>query len=378
MSASSPTLTRDDYVSRDVFELERQRIFHAGWFFVGHVASIPAGASRVVDVAGEHVIVTCTRAGRFHAFANACRHRGAMLLDPIDPTVVAPECGAASIQCPYHAWTYGLDGRLLSTPRVDRDDVDRESSGLWAYRADVWNGLIFVSLSPDVSPLGDWIVESNPALVEFEHLEIADMALVQRTASTAAANWKVVVENYQECLHCPVVHRELVEVIPHYRSGEVIDASRPDGAVEFVNRASSYTHARTGAAALPPLPGVVASDEGVYNGASVFPNLLFDLTASGLVLTALFPVGPDRTDIVGEYLFAPEVAESPEYDPTDEIAFNELIGAQDIAVCERVQRGVASRAFTAGILTTKDAAVVDFNRQYQTVMDPTARRVRIT
>ncbi len=378
MSASSPTLTRDDYVSRDVFELERQRIFHAGWFFVGHVASIPAGASRVVDVAGEHVIVTCTRAGRFHAFANACRHRGAMLLDPIDPTVVAPECGAASIQCPYHAWTYGLDGRLLSTPRVDRDDVDRESSGLWAYRADVWNGLIFVSLSPDVSPLGDWIVESNPALVEFEHLEIADMALVQRTASTAAANWKVVVENYQECLHCPVVHPELVEVIPHYRSGEVIDASRPDGSVEFVNRASSYTHARTGAAALPPLPGVVASDEGVYNGASVFPNLLFDLTASGLVLTALFPVGPDRTDIVGEYLFAPEVAESPEYDPTDEIAFNELIGAQDIAVCERVQRGVASRAFTAGILTTKDAAVVDFNRQYQTVMDPTARRVRIT
>ena len=335
MSASSPTLTRDDYVSRDVFELERQRIFHAGWFFVGHVASIPAGASRVVDVAGEHVIVTCTRAGRFHAFANACRHRGAMLLDPIDPTVVAPECGAASIQCPYHAWTYGLDGRLLSTPRVDRDDVDRESSGLWAYRADVWNGLIFVSLSPDVSPLGDWIVESNPALVEFEHLEIADMALVQRTASTAAANWKVVVENYQECLHCPVVHPELVEVIPHYRSGEVIDASRPDGSVEFVNRASSYTHARTGAAALPPLPGVVASDEGVYNGASVFPNLLFDLTASGLVLTALFPVGPDRTDIVGEYLFAPEVAESPEYDPTDEIAFNELIGAQDIDVCER-------------------------------------------
>ncbi len=380
MSASSPTptLTRADYVSPDVFELERQRIFHAGWFFVGHVASIPAGASRVVDVAGEQVIVTCTRAGRFHAFANACRHRGAMLLDPIDPTVVAPECGAASIQCQYHAWTYGLDGRLLSTPRVDRSDVDRDTTGLWDYRADVWNGLVFVSLDSDVSPLSEWLVESNSALVEFEHLEIADMALVQRTASTAAANWKIVVENYQECLHCPVVHPELVEVIPLYRTGQVVDAARPDGAVEFVNGANSYTHASTGAAALPLLPGVGASDEGVYNGASVFPNLLFDLTASGLVLTTLFPVGPDRTEIVGEYLFAPAVAGSSEYDPTDEIAFNELIGAQDIAVCERVQRGVASRAFTTGILTTKDDAVADFNRHYRAVMDPLSQQVQIT
>jgi phenylpropionate dioxygenase-like ring-hydroxylating dioxygenase large terminal subunit len=110
----------------------------------------------------------------------------------------------------------------------------------------------------------------------------------------------------------------------------------------------------------------------------VFPNLLFDLTASGLVLTSLFPSSPDRTEIVGEYLFAAEVADSPEYDPTDEIEFNELIGAQDIAVCERVQRGVTSRAFTTGILTTKDAAVVDFDRQYRAAMDPAPRPVRIT
>ena len=263
MSASSPTptLTRADYISADVFELERRRIFHGGWFFVGHVASIPAGSSRVLDVAGEQVIVTCTRAGQFHAFANACRHRGAMLVDPTDPTVVAPECGAASIQCPYHAWTYGLDGRLLATPRVNRADVDRDATGLWAYRADVWNGLVFVSLAHDVAPLREWLVESNPALVGFEHLAIADMALVQRTASSAAANWKIVVENYQECLHCPVVHPELVEVIPHYRTGEVVDAARPDGAVEFLNGANSYTQASTGAAELPLLPGVAPSNK---------------------------------------------------------------------------------------------------------------------
>lgn len=380
MSASTPTptLTRDDYVSAEVFELERQRIFHGGWFFVGHVDSIPVGSARVVDVAGEQVIVTCTRSGRIHAFANVCRHRGAMLLDATDPTVVAPECGAASIQCPYHAWTYALDGRLLATPRVDRADVDRDATGLWSHRADVWNGLIFVSLAGDVAPLHEWLLASNPELVEFEHLAIADMALVRRTASTAEANWKVVVENYQECLHCPVVHPELVDVIPHYRTGEVVDADRPDGSVEFVNGASGYVHARTGAAGLPTLPGIAPSDVGVYNGASVFPNLLFDLTAAGLVLTSLFPVSPDRTDIIGEYLFAPEVADSPEYDPTDEIEFNELIGAQDIAVCERVQRGVRSRAFTTGILTTKDAAVVDFDRQYRATMGAATRPVRIT
>jgi glycine betaine catabolism A len=375
-SEYAPTLTRDDYVSPGVFELERRHLFHAGWFYVGHVASVPPGTSRVFDVVGENVIVTCDRSGQLHAFANACRHRGAMLLDPTDPTVVAPECGAASIRCPYHAWTYGLDGRLLSTPRVDHDDVDRAAFGLWAYRVDVWNGLVFVCLNPDAQPLHGWLLETNPDLVAFKHLRIPEMALIRRTRSAADANWKVLMENYQECLHCPIVHPELVDAIPHYRTGSVADPARPDGSVELSDKSGGYVSATTGTPALPALPGLSPADDGVYQGVSVFPNLLFDLTATGLVLTALFPVAADRSQLVSEYLFASEVGASTDYDPTAEIAFNERITAQDNVVCERVQRGVASNAFSTGILTTKDALVAAFNQQYRTALDtamPTTR-----
>jgi glycine betaine catabolism A len=377
-SRTRPTLTRLDYVAPEVFDLERRRIFHAGWFYVAHVAAVPAGSSRVFEVVGEQVIVTCDRDGEYYAFANTCRHRGAQLVDTTDPTLALPQSSAASIRCPYHAWTYGLDGQLMATPRVDRYEVNRDESGLWSYRADVWNGLLFVTLSPDVAPLADWLLATNAELIAFGHLRIAEMALIQRTISTACANWKIVVENYLECLHCPTVHPELVEVIPHYRSGAVVNAERSDGSVEFVTQSNSYASAATGCEALPLLPGVRDADKGVYNGAQVFPNLLFDVTASGLVLTALFPVAPDRTQLVSEYLFAPEVADSSTYDPTPDIAFNEMVGAQDIDVCERVQRGVASSAFATGILTSKDALVAAFNDHYRAALDVSERRVRIT
>src|SRR5262245_6040365 len=125
MISDSTTLTRDDYCSPAVFATEQRRIFHAGWFYAFHIDALPAGHRRVVDVAGERVIVMRDRDGVLHACANVCRHRGSRLCEPVDS---AAERG--SIRCPYHAWTYGLDGSLLATPRVD-DDLDWSTLGLW-------------------------------------------------------------------------------------------------------------------------------------------------------------------------------------------------------------------------------------------------------
>jgi phenylpropionate dioxygenase-like ring-hydroxylating dioxygenase large terminal subunit len=354
----APTLSSVDYASTEVFDLERRRIFHAGWMYVCHIEGIPIGTRRAFDIAGEGVIVTRDRDGDVHAFANVCRHRGSELCP------VGAEASKGNIRCGYHAWTYGLDGALVATPRVD-DEFDRDQYGLWPRHAEVWNGLVFVSVATDPPALTDWLTEWTPGADGFDHLPVADYRLGARTETLVNANWKILVENYNECLHCAVVHPELVNVIPVYRTGNVIDPDRDDDIVDF--RAGARALTIDGESSLSPLPGV--TDEAQYSGVAYFPNLEFDLTPTNLALTALFPIAPDKTLVVAEYLFAAADTDRPDFDPSAEVDFNEMVGAQDFAVCEMVQRGVSSRAFAGGGLTAKDAYVIEFTQRYLDIRD---------
>lgn len=356
----TPTLTSADYSSPAVFEVERQRIFHAGWMYVCHVDGIPAGTKRVFDIAGESVVLTRDLDGAVHAFANTCRHRGAQLCDA---AMTAATKG--SIRCHYHAWTYGLDGALLATPRVD-DEFDRGEYGLWRHHADVWNGMVFVSLAAQPMPLGDWIVEHTPWAAQFAALPVESYRIGARTEAVVAANWKIIVENYAECLHCAVVHPELAELIPLYKSGNVVEPDDPTAPVRFADGRSAFTP--TGGTTLSVLPGLDGAPE--YDGVAIFPNVFFDLTPTVLALTAIFPIAPDRSLVVGEYLFAAADVERPDFDPAPEVELNELVGAQDYVVCEMVQRGVSSSAFTTGALTRKDEYVRVFTERYLDIRGP--------
>ncbi len=357
----SPTLTSADYCSPEVFELERQRIFHAGWMYVCHIDGLHPGSRRVFDIAGESVIVTRDRDGEVRAFGNVCRHRGAQLCP------IGTEQAKGSIRCPYHAWTYGLDGALLATPRVD-DDFDRDEYGLWPHHADVWNGMVFVSVATRPPSLVDWLTRWTPGARDFDDVPVADYRLGARTETVVAANWKILVENYNECLHCAVVHPELVDVIPIYRTGHVVDPERDDEIVDLKAGARALT--LDGETSLTPLPGI--ADAAQYSGLAFFPNLEFDLTPTNLALTSLFPIATDETLVVAEYLFAATDVERAGFDPAPEVSFNELVGAQDFDVCEMVQRGVSSRAFAGGGLTAKDAYVAEFVTRYLDIRGPLA------
>lgn len=356
-----PTLGSDDYCSPHVFEIERERIFHRGWYYVAHSSSLPAGHRMVADVAGESLIVSRDLDGCLHAHANVCRHRGSQLCESSSSVT------KGSIRCPYHSWTYGLDGALLATPRVD-DDFDRGELSLWPHHADEWNGMMFVSLADRPPALDAWLGEHTPELLQFADLPIGDYRIGARTEAEVAANWKILLENYQECLHCAVVHPELVEVIPLYRSGAVVDPDRPDGSVELIAGGDSFSG--NGRSDLALLPGIDGDRITTYNGAAVFPNVMVDITGTSMSLTALFPKGPDRTVVVAEYLFGADDVARPDFDPTPIVDFNELVGRQDLDVCAAVQRGVSSKSFTAGVLTHKDALVADFVRQYLDTRGP--------
>ena len=357
--SSTPTLTGDDYCSDAVFTVERQRIFHRGWFYVGRADRLAVGDRLVVDAAGESVLVVKDRDGVVRAHANVCRHRGSRLCDESGPG------SKAAITCPYHAWTYALDGRLIGTPHVGVDEIDRQALTLWSIACTVWEGFVYVNLSSEPVPLLAWFAAGFDSAQRFEHLRLGDLRVGAVTSTDVAANWKIIVENYQECLHCSWVHPELVDIVPLYRTGAVVDAARADGGVDM--RGNSFSVG--GSSCLPVLPHMPDADAGSYFGATVFPNMFIDVTGTSVIVTTLLPHGPASTTVVTEYLFAADTVAADGFDAGEIVGFSELVSSQDFDVCERVQRGVASRYFRHGVLTPQDQLIVDFLAAYRSQMN---------
>jgi glycine betaine catabolism A len=245
---------------------ERERIFHREWFYVGRAEHLGATGDRLVaDVAGESVLLVRTRDGRLKGFYNVCRHRGAQLCDDSGP-------GAAAITCPYHGWSYALTGELLGTPNVDRQELDRSALSLWAVAVETWEGFVFVSLGRDPLPLRDWLGDQFNDPLSLGRFELGTRRIARHTVAEVAANWKILVENYSECLHCSRVHPELVDLIPTYRSGSIVEPDRSDHGVTLAR--DSETYRSSGYATLAALQGGDGTD--AYFGAAVFPNMFID------------------------------------------------------------------------------------------------------
>ncbi len=351
------TLPGRDYHAPEVFERERERVFHREWFYVGRAETVAGpGEYLSTDVVGEPILVVRDREGSLRAFYNVCRHRGSELCE------VGSGRLRNAIKCPYHAWSYSLAGELIGTPNVAPDEVDRASLPLRRVAVDVWDGFLFVCLGEDPPSLRDWLAAQFQEPLAFERFRLGELRVAVRTRTAVAANWKILIENYQECLHCPSVHPELVQAVPAYRKGWVFEAGREDGGVSIADGASLTTGA---SAEIPPLPMLTEREASSVYGVGVFPNMMIDVEGNVVVATRLVPTSPRETVVEAEYLFHPETMAAAGFDPTAVVDFNELVAGQDNAVCERVQRGVASRSFDGGgVLAEKDAVLAAISEVY--------------
>lgn len=360
MSSQAETLSSHHYCSQEVFDQEREHLFHGGWFMCARGDTIAPGSRRVVDVVGESIILSRTADGILHAHANVCRHRGARLCQP--ETVSSHR----TIVCPYHAWSYALDGALVGTPHLSHDDVDRDALSLWSIALREHEGFVFVSLAKTPPAFDSWMQTHGGEVVPLFRFGLGDLRVAFTSRTTVAANWKIIVENYQECLHCTRVHPELVELVPAYRGGEVYERTRGDGGVTLSGGGNSFSH--TGHSKLPLLPKMSEVDAHSYFGCTLFPNVFVDITGTSAIVSTLFPISATQTVVTMEYLFAPEAIAASGFDPQPIIDFSELVGAQDNMVCEGVQQGVSSHAFTHGVLTDKDSLVIGFVEHYNQAM----------
>jgi Rieske 2Fe-2S family protein len=218
-----PALAAHFYSSPDVFRLETERLFHAEWFCVGRAEQLAkAGDCLHVAVAGESILVLRGRDDALRAFYNVCRHRGSRLVrtptlpDPVTPELANSGRLAGGVVCPYHAWTYNLDGALRAAPFVRFDAAcPKENFSLVPVRLDTWGGFVFVNLAaqPAVS-LAEQLEGPVRRLVRYP---LDDLRRGAQLVYDVKANWKIIMENYNECYHCGPVHPELCALVPAFR-----------------------------------------------------------------------------------------------------------------------------------------------------------------
>ena len=354
----SPSFSRAEYVSTEVYEREMEEIFAKRWNFVGRADQIThVGDRLVVDVGNESILIVLNREGELRAYYNVCQHRGSQLCDKTGSGF------GAAITCPYHSWSYSLDGNLIGAIHHEKESFDRDNISLTSVRISEWQGNLFVCLNDEEPPLHTWLEGLYAQPFDLDRFLIGTLKTVYTTVDEAKANWKVLVENYSECLHCSVVHPEFCDLVPVYKAGLNWQSDRPDKGVSLAPGKTAVSFAQN--ENLPLIASMEDLDDYSVFGAYVYPNMLIDVNPTVVAVTMYIPRSPNHTTVITTYLFPAEVIGDPAMDIMPGIEFNNLVNHQDIAVSERVQRGVASKSFTRAYHSEMEDYAQLFVKQYR-------------
>ena len=306
-AAGAKTLPQQYFVSDEIFRREQEQIFSKQWLLVGHqtqvanagdyfLVSIPSssdyGATR------ESLIITRDKGDVIHGFYNVCRHRGTRLKEDA--------CGhASSIQCPYHAWTYRLDGRLIGAPHMDEvPGFDKADYSLRAVNLALWEGFIFINLDENAMALEEWFAPLNG---KFSHWNMSILRPAKRIEYDVRANWKLMFENYSECYHCPGVHPQLQKVSPYDSAENDLSEGPLLGGFMKINKGAGLT--MSGKACAVKIDHEQEHEQAQENLVfyySIFPNMLLSLHPEYVMVHQLWPKSPERTLIVCDWFFHPD------------------------------------------------------------------------
>jgi Rieske 2Fe-2S family protein len=352
---TSRMLPRDAYVSEAVFAWEQRHFFAGGWMCVGRSDSMPnPGDQRAESIGHAGVFLVRDAAGSLRAFANACRHRNHELL-PCGETVNRP-----IVLCPYHGWSYRLDGSLRKARGFDESSMpafDPADNSLVQLPAEEWHGWIFVDGSGEAGSFAAHVagLEEIIGPYEPERLSVAGSH-----DYVVAANWKIVVENYEECYHCPVIHPELCAASSPV-SGN--DYAQPNGAWMggwMDLRDGFQTMSLDGSTCATPLRSLPEWRRHIVDYIALFPNLLISPHPDYVMTHILTPLSADSTRVQCAWAFSPEDLAREGFDPAFAIDFWDITNRQDFGACESVQRGLSNTHAVPGLLSREEHGVYQF------------------
>lgn len=345
------TLPYNWYYDADIFELEQRNLFRATWHYVGCTPG-PPGTYYPAQVAGLPIMVVTDAGGDVRAFYNVCRHRGSIICEA--PTT------RDVIQCPYHAWTYELNGSLKNAPRSDREaDFEKSNLGLVELAVGTWGRFLFVNPDPKANDLDSYLGRL-PELIEKAGIDIDTLRFHERFESEYAVNWKVCAENFLECYHCPTAHpgfARLIDVNPTEYMLEIDPwFSTQYGAVR-----------ERWAAGFDPRGEV---ERGQFH--LLWPSTTISIMPGrpNIAIGPIIPVGPERTRRYLDYLFAPDA----DQDWIKEmLASDAQVGREDAQLVARVQQGVRTGVIAEGVVMPRsEQLIAHFDGLLRQALYPTA------
>ena len=348
------TLAQEYFVSPEIFAREQKTIFSAQWVCVGHQSQLArAGDYFVAAVAGESLIVARSQGDAIHGFYNVCRHRGTRLCEDAHGH-------SAAIRCPYHAWTYALDGRLIGAPHMEAaPGFERAEHSLHPVRLALWEGFIFINLARDSPPLATVFA---PLLAKFSHWNLPRLRSARRIEYDVRANWKLIFENYSECYHCPGVHPMLSKVSPSDSAENDLCEGPFLGGFMAITQGGSLT--MSGEACALPVGDMREEDHARVFYYSIFPNLLLSMHPDYVMVHQIWPLAPARTRILCDWFFHPEAFDRADFRPEDAIEFWDVTNQQDWHVCELSQQGISSRVYQPGPYSPRESIPAAWDREY--------------
>jgi phenylpropionate dioxygenase-like ring-hydroxylating dioxygenase large terminal subunit len=355
------TLSREYFVSPEIYEMERERIFSRSWMLAGHVSQLrKPGDFFVFDIDRESVLVVRGGDGEIRAFHNHCRHRGTRLCSEHQGTL------GGAIQCPYHAWTYGLDGALRAAPNMnDVPGFDRAEFPLHPVALADWQGFLFVNLAEQPTAFAEAFA---PLQGKFEHWNLRELRSVHQTMYEVESNWKLFFHNYSECYHCPNVHPHLNKLTPYRNTENDLDEGPVLGGPMWMSNPEGSMTMHGGRCAVP-FPGLSAEERGRVYYYTLFPSAFLSFHPDYVLVHRGQRLGIGRTRITCDWYFHPDAIAAPGYDPQGAIDFWDLTNRQDWDLCAGAYKGVVSQAWEPGPYSELESQLAAFDRQYLRALD---------
>jgi glycine betaine catabolism A len=342
------------YHDPDIWSFEREQWFYRDWICVGREEEAPEpGRYFLAEIADEPLVIVRGRDAQLRAFYNVCRHRGTAVVEGERGSVVR-------FQCPYHAWIYDTEGRLIRAQHMeDVEDFSLEGYGLVRVRCETWAGFVFVSLDPEAPPLREYLGDFVDHHAGFGR-DFSTLLRATRMTYEVEANWKIVAENYSECYHCPGVHPLLNKLTP-YDMGEDFEPTGPwkGGWMPLANGCETMSmdglrHGR------PLITGTNDVAAGRIHYYILWPNLIVSVHPDYVLTHQAWPHGPERSTVHCDlYVEADSLAAG--IDVSGAVEFWDLTNRQDYHVVELQQAGTRSRSFVAGRYSNQEASVHAFD-----------------
>ncbi len=352
------TLPGKYYHDENIYQEELEKIFYKSWIFACRAEEIPSvGDYKLIQVGDESIILLRDKSMEVKAHFNVCRHRGTQLCT--DPK---GNFSSKTIQCPYHAWTYKLDGKLLAAPLMQEGNGFRKDAcALHHVHVHEWEGFIFISLAEKPEPFD---VQMEALIGKFSDWNMADLKMAHHIRYELNCNWKLILQNYQECYHCPGVHPLLSQLTPFqsaqhdYSKGAVIG-----GYMQLTKERGSMT--MDGEAAAPPVCEVSGDDLQRVYYYSIFPNMLLTPHPDYVMYHHITPLGSGKIINDCYWLFHPDIIKdkNAQKGVKSAIDFWDLTNKQDWMVCEQMQTGTSSRRFDRGYYSGREDILYTLDRE---------------